>query len=458
MPAIHRRRVVSLTIDREFHSLIPPLSPEERVLLEKSILADGCRDPLVVWMTGRKHVLIDGHNRHAICMEHGIRYATVAMTFPDRKAATDWIIQNQLARRNLTPLQAAYLRGLRYNTEKKSHGGSRSRPQTEALKTSKRLASAMGVSRATVERDGQLAEAVCSIQKHVGYEAADKILRDGSKLRRADIISLASLPAVIQRHLMQNGSPKAAAIHVEVNRRASTSGRRVVASTSFVITSKLEVISCNCLITDPPYGVRTDQPWEPQDLKSFTVDWAERWNECGADYIAVCWSQKYLFEGREWFESALTGYVWVQMLTWVYRNNAKTRSKGRFQSTWEPVFLFRRKDSRKTVGSDRTNWDEDINVFDSHIASVPQHGFSGADGRVHPTQKPLSMMRWLVAALSEKKDLICDPFAGCGTCGIACLQLGRRYHGIETHLQYRRLAEARISQFGLPEYAATIGQ
>jgi hypothetical protein len=55
-------QVMELTIDPRFKSLIPPLSAEELAQLESNIVADGCRDPLVVW--NGYGILVDGHNRH----------------------------------------------------------------------------------------------------------------------------------------------------------------------------------------------------------------------------------------------------------------------------------------------------------------------------------------------------------------------------------------------------------
>jgi len=88
---------MKLTIDPEFKALIPPLAPEELAQLEANILADGCRDPLVVW----GGLLIDGHNRHAICSKHGLTFQTVEREFADRQAAELWMIGNQMGRRNL---------------------------------------------------------------------------------------------------------------------------------------------------------------------------------------------------------------------------------------------------------------------------------------------------------------------------------------------------------------------
>ena len=72
-----------------------------------------------------------------------------------------WIEDNQLGRRNLTPGQFKLLLGRKYNRAKKAHGGDRrSSHQTDDLKTSERIANEHGVSKATVERSGRAADAI----------------------------------------------------------------------------------------------------------------------------------------------------------------------------------------------------------------------------------------------------------------------------------------------------------
>jgi len=94
-----------LTIDDEFRGLIPPLSSDEYQGLQESILSEGCRDPLVVWDS----VILDGHNRYKICMEHGLIYSTVEKNFDSRDDAKVWIIKNQFGRRNLIPYERSRL-------------------------------------------------------------------------------------------------------------------------------------------------------------------------------------------------------------------------------------------------------------------------------------------------------------------------------------------------------------
>jgi N6-adenosine-specific RNA methylase IME4 len=87
-----------LRIDEELHDLIPPLTAEEYRQLEENIIAEGCRDALVVW----NDTIIDGHNRYEICTQHGIEFNTVGKEFENKDVAKVWIIDNQKGRRNLT--------------------------------------------------------------------------------------------------------------------------------------------------------------------------------------------------------------------------------------------------------------------------------------------------------------------------------------------------------------------
>ena len=94
---------MSITIDKEFQSLIPPLTPKEFQQLEENCVKEGIRDALIVWkQPDGNDILIDGHNRWNISVKHGgIPFQIKQMEFPDRNAVKLWIIRNQLGRRNI---------------------------------------------------------------------------------------------------------------------------------------------------------------------------------------------------------------------------------------------------------------------------------------------------------------------------------------------------------------------
>ena len=99
------QKVYELTVDPEFRDLIPPLNEEELKLLEASLVADGCESPLIVW----NGVIVDGHNRYAICRKHEIPFAIQEKNFSSRDDAMLWMLRNQLGRRNLNNYQRVEL-------------------------------------------------------------------------------------------------------------------------------------------------------------------------------------------------------------------------------------------------------------------------------------------------------------------------------------------------------------
>lgn len=145
-----------IVIDPELESLIPPLSEEEQANLEDSLLNEGCREPLVVWQQDEQYVLIDGHNRHRICSRNNIPFKIKLRKFGSKLEAKNWMLSNQMSRRNLSPMQMSYLRGLRYENEKLKQG--RNWDNLSQLKrTSELVADEYGVAEKTVRRDAKFA-------------------------------------------------------------------------------------------------------------------------------------------------------------------------------------------------------------------------------------------------------------------------------------------------------------
>ena len=64
----------------------------------------------------------------------------------------------------------------------------------------------------------------------------------------------------------------------------------------------------------------------------------------------------------------------------------------------------------------------------------------------HPSPKPIEYMRKLIVRLTNEGDTILDPFMGSGTTGVACVQTGRKFIGIEIDPDYFAIAEKRIAE------------
>jgi hypothetical protein len=97
---------MDLVVNEELKAYIDPLTPDEHDALERSILAEGCRDALVLW----GDMLVDGHNRYGICRQHGLPFQTVQSTrFQSMEDVHLWMIDQHLGRRSLSDYQRGVL-------------------------------------------------------------------------------------------------------------------------------------------------------------------------------------------------------------------------------------------------------------------------------------------------------------------------------------------------------------
>lgn len=97
---------MNITVNEELLAYIDPLTPDEHDALERSLLAEGCRDALVLW----GEVLVDGHNRFGICNKHGIPFNTVQNTrFKSLDDVHLWMIDQHLGRRSVSDFQRGVL-------------------------------------------------------------------------------------------------------------------------------------------------------------------------------------------------------------------------------------------------------------------------------------------------------------------------------------------------------------
>ena len=97
---------MDIVVNEELKAYIDPLTSEECEALERSILAEGCRDALVLW----GEVLVDGHNRYGICRKHGLPFQTVQNTrFQSIEDVHLWMIDQHLGRRSISDFQRGVL-------------------------------------------------------------------------------------------------------------------------------------------------------------------------------------------------------------------------------------------------------------------------------------------------------------------------------------------------------------
>ena len=169
----------TITIDEEFRAHCPPLTETERQMLRQDIERTGLLSPLIVWNHESKTILVDGHNRYEILqeLERLDELQTTELVFGTRENALNWIINNQLGRRNLSPDAAALLRGKLYTAQRipvkerlaalktLNPSGRATDPTGNSCQLASKdpaagIAENTGVSARTVRNDAKFAEAV----------------------------------------------------------------------------------------------------------------------------------------------------------------------------------------------------------------------------------------------------------------------------------------------------------
>lgn len=177
-----------LKTDRDFLSLSIPLLPEQEMELEKSLMRDGCREPIIVW----NGVIIDGHKRYRICEDECIEYEVEELTFSSAAEAVSWVCRRKIPEQVRMSTAYRYLVGKLYLAQKQIFHEEQKLPESsrtvkldaEVSRVSHLVGNELNLNRATVERfgmrandldqiaekDWQLFEALLSGKAHLTFK------------------------------------------------------------------------------------------------------------------------------------------------------------------------------------------------------------------------------------------------------------------------------------------------
>ncbi|WNL44067.1 plasmid replication/partition related protein [Dyella sp. BiH032] len=98
--------MTEIVVNEELKAYIDPMTTDEYEALERSILAEGCRDALVLW----GNILVDGHHRYSVCRKHDLPFQTIQNTrFQSMEDVHLWMIEQHLGRRSVSPFQRGVL-------------------------------------------------------------------------------------------------------------------------------------------------------------------------------------------------------------------------------------------------------------------------------------------------------------------------------------------------------------
>ena len=160
----------------EMAELLPPLSAEQLDALEADLIKNGCYAPIII---NEDMVIIDGHNRQALCEKHDLPYTMTVFSFEDLLEAKQWALDTQKGRRNLEKWELGKIAlKLKPEIEAKARANQGTRTDLSAtlpessdtVDTRKELAEAVGLGERTMGKVMQIDENAPEVIK----EALDK--------------------------------------------------------------------------------------------------------------------------------------------------------------------------------------------------------------------------------------------------------------------------------------------
>lgn len=198
----------------------------------------------------------------------------------------------------------------------------------------------------------------------------------------------------------------------------------VIGNARLILGDAMEVLptlgKVDAVITDPPYGMKRDG--KPQSTSAHGghkgyefMGWDQEPPSAETFALILAAADRQIIWGANFYPQHLP-----PSMGWLFWDKGQRIS----QSDGELAF---------------TNMQKALRVFTLNRAAIAQ------DGAVHPTQKPLALMKWCIEQ-AGKCDTILDPFMGSGTTGVAALQMGRAFIGIEREPKYFDIACRRIEQ------------
>lgn len=194
--------------------------------------------------------------------------------------------------------------------------------------------------------------------------------------------------------------------------------------------------SCDLIVTDPPYGINFQshrRRIEYEKIKNDTnLDWLDGFfRECGrvlkkntAIYCFCSW------HNIDVFKQAIEKHFKLKnIIVWVKNNHGSGDLKASYAPKYE--FILYANKGRRTLCEKR----------------YPDVLFANKTNNVyHPTEKPVDLLEQFIKNSVEESGIVLDPFMGSGSTGVACVNAGRNFIGIELDKQYFDIAVQRIER------------
>lgn len=234
------------------------------------------------------------------------------------------------------------------------------------------------------------------------------------------------------------------------DKRIEENNYSVYLSDSFVIVKELikNKLKVNHIITDPPYNISKKNnfstmssprkgvdfgEWDKKfDLFNWITDYVDLLDKNGS-IIIFC---SYLYISYIIDELQKNKIDVKDVLVWQKSNPMPRNVTRRYVQDMEFAIWGVKKGAKWVF-----NKPKDVSYLRSIFTTSTVAGLEKTE---HPTQKSLKLMRKIIEIHTNKNDLILDPFMGSGSTGVAALDLGRRFIGIENDEKYFKIALERL--------------
>jgi|SRR5690625_2734748 len=220
----------------------------------------------------------------------------------------------------------------------------------------------------------------------------------------------------------------------------------VIGDCRLILGDCLEVLPTlgpvDAVVTDPPYGIGIAS-WDHALLLDWFGEALSHLGGCGAAYVFG--DSLTLSRFQTYWEDR--GVNWSARIVWTYEDGP--RNSKAWTSKHEDCLFYAGPDHKLVTPKEPSihkdpRWGDDRLVGDVWKCPRVLGNYSERSG--HKTQKPLALMELPIRASTKDGQTILDPFMGSGTTGVACVNLGRKFIGIEIDETYFDIACRRIEE------------
>lgn len=194
----------------------------------------------------------------------------------------------------------------------------------------------------------------------------------------------------------------------------------------------------DAVVTDPPFSSVTHRGArsrtngaQSKALVSFDSINGEQFLQVVNELVRL--SRRWVVMFCDWRHAALlepAGLPLVRLGVWIKPNSAPQLTGDRPATGWESIAFLHRPGKKKWNGGGKRG------VWTCNRVNAVHH----------PTEKPVSLVSEMIRLFTDETDTVLDPFMGSGTTGVACLNTGRRFIGVEQDPGYFAAAERRINE------------